>query len=97
MNKKEKINIVEQTIKMLANCQIENDNYITIWISHFNLAAQISERKIRDLRKKGILHYSIIGANYYYKYSDIYSLVESNIISLDIEKLKEEHLFAKIF
>jgi len=97
MNKKEKINIVEQTIKMLANWQSENDNYIPIWISHFNLAAQISERKIRDLRKKGILHYSIIGANYYYKYSDIYSLVESNIISLDIEKLKEEHLFAKIF
>ena len=97
MNKKEKINLVEQTLRMLANWQTANDNYIPIWISHINLVAQISERKIRDLRKKGILHYSIIGANYYYKYSDIYSLVQSNIISLNIEKLKEKHLFANIF
>ena len=97
MNKKEKINLVEQTLRMLANWQTANDNYIPIWISHFSLVAQISDRKIRDLRKKGILHYSIIGANYYYKYSDIDSLVESNIISLDTEKLKEKHLFAQIF
>ena len=97
MNKKEKINLVEQTLRMLANWQSKNDNYIPIWISHFSLVAQISDRKIRDLRKKGILHYSIIGANYYYKYSDIYSLVQSNIISLNIEKLKEKHLFANIF
>ena len=97
MNKKEKINLVEKTLRMLANWQTANDNYIPIWISHINLVAQISERKIRDLRKKGILHYSIIGANYYYKYVDINSLVESNIISLDLEKLKQEHLFAQIF
>ena len=46
MNKKEKINLVEQTLRMLANWQTANDNYIPIWISNINLVAQISERKI---------------------------------------------------
>lgn len=94
--RKDKLNsIIRELIFELKNFNIEDENNVILplWIRHYDLVTQISERKVYELRKKGILKYSRIGAMYFYKYTDLAILVSSNVINWDLDKLKCKHLF----
>ena len=90
--------IIRELIFELNNLYVDNKNNVILplWIRHYDLVTQISDRKVYELRKKGILKFSRIGAMYFYKYTDLVALVSSNVINLDLGELRDKHLFKDI-
>ena len=84
--------IVERTLHVLSEYDLDDTGFVPYWISQIELEKFLKKRRIYELRRHHLLNYSRFGTMYFYKLSDIKFLIDNQIINIDYNLIKDKHI-----